>query len=431
MDGLSATVAERLQALIYSERAVAYLQVDAGLTLVGAGGHLEAYGLADLRLGEPAAEQAFFLEGLLPPVETPYVVPSMELASGRAADLHFFLDDDTLWVVLLDVSTERDAARRMQQKAYDMTLAQEREALFNRRLEAANAALLATQRELEASREALVCAHDQVQAQAAELAVWNKTLEERVSAQLAEIERMARLKRFFAPSLAELIVSSGNERILESHRRDIAVLFCDLRGFTSFAESAEPEEVMALLHDYHAALVPLIQRFEGTLDRFVGDGLIVYFNDPLPCPNPAERAVGLAVAMRDAVAALAQAWRRHDYQIGFGIGVAQGFATLGQIGFEGRFDYSAIGTVITTAARLCETAKDGQILVTSRVAAAVAEVADVKEIGPLTFKGLSRPLAVCNVEALKVAQRGSQGAQPLGTNRPPHDAVLKRARRRP
>ena len=432
MDGLSATVAERLQALIYSERAVAYLQVDAGLTLVGAGGHLEAYGLADLRLGEPAAEQAFFLEGLLPPVETPYVVPSMELASGRAADLHFFLDDDTLWVMLLDVSTERDAARRMQQKAYDMTLAQEREALFNRRLEAANAALLATQRELEASREALVCAHDQVQAQAAELAVWNKTLEERVSAQLAEIERMARLKRFFAPSLAELIVSSGNERILESHRRDIAVLFCDLRGFTAFAESAEPEEVMALLHDYHAALVPLIQAFEGTLDRFVGDGLIVYFNDPLPCPNPVERAVGLAVAMRDAVAALAQTWRRHGYKIGFGIGIAQGFATLGQIGFEGRFDYSAIGTVINTAARLCEAAKDGQILVTSRIAAAVAEVADVEEIGPLTLKGLSRPLAVCNVEALKndYAKSASDIARGDGADRShPADVGLKSAER--
>jgi class 3 adenylate cyclase len=291
----------------------------------------------------------------------------------------------------------------MQQKAYDMTLAQEREALLNRRLEAANAALLATQRELEASRDELVRAHDQVQAQAAELAVWNKTLEERVAAQVGEIERMARLKRFFAPSLAELIVSSGNERILESHRRDIAVLFCDLRGFTAFAESAEPEEVMTVLHDYHAALVPRIQAFEGTLDRFVGDGLIVYFNDPLPCPNPAERAVGLAVAMRDAMAALAQTWRRHDYQIGFGIGIAQGFATLGQIGFEGRFDYSAIGTVINTAARLCETAKDGQILVTSRVAAAVAEVADVEEIGPLTFKGLSRPLVICNVQALKAA----------------------------
>ena len=403
MEGLPATVAEQLQALTYGERAVAYLQVDAELNLVGAGGHLEAYGLAGLHFGEPAAEQAYFLEGLLPPVETPYVVPSMELGSGRVADLHFCLQDDTCWVVLLDVSAERDAARRMQQKAYDMTLAQEREALLNRRLEAANAALLATQCELQASRDALARAHDQVQAQAAELATWNKTLEERVAAQVVEIEQMARLKRFFAPSLAELIVSSGNERILESHRRDIAVLFCDLRGFTAFAESAEPEEVMTLLHDYHAALVPLIQAFEGTLDRFVGDGLMVYFNDPLPCPNSAERAVSLAIAMRGAVAALAQTWRRHDYQLGFGIGIAQGFATLGQIGFEGRFDYSAIGTVINTAARLCEAAKDGQILVTSRIAAAVAEVADVREIGPLTLKGLSRPLAVGNVEALKVA----------------------------
>lgn len=403
MEGLPATVVEQLEALICGERAVAYLQVDAGLTLVGAGGNLEAYGLAGLRLGEPVAEQAFFLEGLLPPVETPCVVPSMELASGRVADIHLFLQAETLWVVLLDVSTERDAARRMQQKAYDMTLAQEREALLNRRLEAGNAALLATQRDLEASRDALARAHEQVQAQAAELAVWNKTLEERVAAQLAEIERMARFKRFFAPALAELLVSSGNERILESHRRDIAVLFCDLRGFTAFAESAEPEEVMALLHDYHAALVPLIQAFDGTLDRFVGDGLMVYFNDPLPCPDPAERAVALAVAMRAAVAELAQKWRRHEYQLGFGIGIAQGFATLGQIGFEGRFDYSAIGTVINTAARLCEAAKDGQILVTSRVAAAVAEAADVRGIGPLTIKGLSRPLAICNVEALKVA----------------------------
>ena len=401
MEALPAAVAERLRALIYNERSIAYLQVDAGLTLVGAGGHLEAYGLAGLRLGEPAAEQAFFLEGLLPPVETPCVVPSVELASGRAADLQFFLEGEMCWVVLLDVSANRDAARRMQQKAYDMTLAQEREALLNRQLEAANAALLATQSELEASRDALARAHDQVQAQAAELAAWNKTLEERVAAQLAEIERMARLKRFFAPALAELIVSSGNEHILESHRRDVAVLFCDLRGFTAFAESAEPEELMTLLHDYHAALVPLIQTFEGTLDRFVGDGLMVYFNDPLPCPNPAERAVALAVAMRGAVAALAQTWRRHDYQLGFGIGIAQGFATLGQIGFEGRFDYSAIGTVINTAARLCEAAKDGQILVTSRVAAAVAAITDLGEIGPLTLKGLSRPLAVCNIEAFK------------------------------
>src|SRR5258707_1656200 len=401
MEGLPASVARRLQASAFGARAVAYLQIDAGLTLIGAGGHLETYGLTALRLGEPAAEQAIFLHGLLPLVETPYFLPSVELANSRAADLHFHVDADIVWLVLLDVTAERDAARRVQQKAYDMTLLQEREALLNRRLEAANAALLATQRELEGSREALVRAHARLQAQAAELAAWNKTLEERVTVQLAEIERMTRLKRFLAPALAELIVSSGNERILESHRRDIAVLFCDLRGFTSFAESAEPEEVMELLHDYHAALVPLIQACEGTLDRFVGDGLIVYFNDRLPRPNPAERSVRLPVAMRDAVAALAQTWYRRGHQIGFGIGVAQGYATLGQIGFEGRFDYSAIGTVINTAARLCEAATNGQILVTSRIAAAVAETADVTEIAPLTFKGISRPLAVSNVAGLK------------------------------
>jgi class 3 adenylate cyclase len=387
MENLPASVARVVQALAFGERAVAYLQIDAALALVGAGGHLEAYGLAALRFGEPATEQAPFLEGLLPVAEAPYCLPSIELANGRAADLHFHLDGGIVWVVLLDVTAERDAARRMQQKAYDMTLLQEREAQLNRRLEAANAALLQTQRELEASREALAAS--------------NKTLEERVAAQVAEIERMGRLKRFFPPALAELIVSSGNERILESHRRDIAVLFCDLRGFTAFAESAEPEEVMELLHDYHGTLVPLIQAFEGTLDRFLGDGLIVFFNDPLPCPNPAERAVHLAVGMRDAVAGLAQTWRRRGHQIGFGIGAAQGFATLGQIGFEGRFDYSAIGTVINTAARLCDAAANGQILVTSRIAAAVAETADVREIGPLTLKGMSRPLAVSNVAGLK------------------------------
>jgi class 3 adenylate cyclase len=401
MTGLPASVAERLQALTCSERSVAYLEIDGGMSLVGAGGELAAYGLASLRLGEPALAQAWFLEGLLPLDETPYRVPSVELAPGRAADLHFHRDGDTLWVVLLDVTAERDAARRVQQKAYDMTLLQEREAQLNRRLAAANAALIATQRELEASREALIRAHEQVQAQAAELAAWNRTLEARVAAQLGEIERMARLKRFLAPSLAELIVSTGNERLLESHRRDIAAVFCDLRGFTAFAETAEPEEVTELLQDYHRAVVPLIQSFEGTLDRFVGDGLMVFFNDPLPCPDPAERAVRLAVAMRDAVTALAAAWRRRGHAIGFGVGVAQGFATLGRIGFEGRFDYSAIGTVINTVARLCEAAKDGQILVTARVAAAVAEIAEIAEIGPLPVRGLSRPLVVSNVGGLK------------------------------
>jgi class 3 adenylate cyclase len=409
MEDLPQSVADRLQVLSYRERAVAYLEIDDGLILLGAGGELAIYGLAALRLGEPAVEQAWFLAGVLPPEETSSVVPSVEMATGRVADVHLYRDGHAFWVVLLDVTAERDAARRIQQKAYDMTLLQEREALLNRQLEAANSALLATQRDLEASREALLRAHEKVQAQAAELAAWNETLEERVRLQLGEIERMTRLKRFFAPTLAELIVSSGNERILESHRRDIAVLFCDLRGFTAFAETAEPEEVMQLLHEYHRAVVPLIQSFEGTLDRFVGDGMMVFFNDPLPCPDPAERAVALAVAMRDAVAALAAAWRRRGHEIGFGIGIAQGFATLGQIGFEGRFDYSAIGTVTNTAARLCDAAKDGQILVTPRIAAAVAATAELCDIGPIAVKGLSRRIAVTDIVGLKGAERRQAG----------------------
>jgi class 3 adenylate cyclase len=383
MEDLPAQVADRLQALTFADRAVAWLYVDDALALVGAGGRLEAYGLGALRLGAPAVEQAAFLEGLLPLVETPYLVPSIELAKGCVADLHFWRDEGGVWVLLVEVTLERDATRRLQQKAYDVTLLQEREAALNRRLEAA---------------------HAELRAQSAELARWNKTLEERVAAQVGELERMSRLKRFLAPALAELIVSSGDESILESHRRDIAALFCDLRGFTAFAESAEPEEVLELLRGYHATLVPLIQSFEGTLDRFAGDGLMVFFNDPLPCPNPAERAVRLAVAMREAVAALAAGWRRRGHQIGFGVGVAQGFATLGQIGFEDRFDYSAIGTVVNTAARLSDAAADGQILVTSRVASAVGDFAELGDIGSLAIKGLSRSLVVSNVVALKSGQ---------------------------
>jgi class 3 adenylate cyclase len=383
MEDLPAQVADRLQALTFADRAVAWLYVDDALALIGAGGRLEAYGLGALRLGAPAVEQAAFLEGLLPLVETPYLVPSIELAKGCVADLHFWRGEGGVWVLLLEVTSERDATRRLQQKAYDMTLLQEREAALNRRLEAA---------------------HAELRAQSAELARWNRTLEERVAAQVGELERMSRLKRFLAPALAELIVSSGDESILESHRRDIAALFCDLRGFTAFAESAEPEEVLELLRGYHATLVPLIQSFEGTLDRFAGDGLMVFFNDPLPCPNPAERAVRLAVAMRDAVAALAVGWRRRGHQLGFGVGIAQGFATLGQIGFEGRFDYSAIGTVVNTAARLSDAAADGQILVTSRVAGAVGDFAELGDIGSLAIKGLSRSLVVSNVVALKSGQ---------------------------
>jgi class 3 adenylate cyclase len=208
------------------------------------------------------------------------------------------------------------------------------------------------------------------------------------------------LKWFLAPQIAQRIVSSGGEAILESHRRDIVVLFCDMRGFTAFSETAEPEDVMAVLREYHDALGPLVHRYEGTLDRFTGDGMLVVFNDPVPCPDPALRAVRLAVEMRDAAVSLARSWMARGHEIGFGVGIAQGYATLGRIGFEGRFDYTAIGTVTNVAARLCAEAKDGQILVTQRVAAAIDKIAELQQLGDIAFKGLSRPIAVLNVSGL-------------------------------
>jgi len=221
-----------------------------------------------------------------------------------------------------------------------------------------------------------------------------------VSAQVGEIERVSRLKWFLAPQIAETIVSSGGEAILESHRRDIVVLFCDMRGFTAFSETAEPEDVMAVLREYHSALGPLIHRYEGTLERFTGDGMIVIFNDPVPCPDPALRAVRLALDMRDAVVSLTQLWADRGHEIGFGVGIAQGYATLGRIGFEGRFDYTAMGTVTNLAARLCAEAKPGQILVTRRVAGAIDSLADLEPLGDIVLKGLSRPVAVLNVISL-------------------------------
>ena len=213
--------------------------------------------------------------------------------------------------------------------------------------------------------------HDQVAAQAADLAAWNRTLEQRVEQQLCEIERVSRLKRFLSPQVAELILSSGDERVLESHRRAITVLFCDLRGFTAFSETAEPEEVMSVLRDYHAVLGALIHKHEGTVERFAGDAIMVLFNDPLPCADPNRQAVQMAVEMRDQVAALAAKWRQHGHELGFGVGVAHGYATLGRIGFEGRYDYGAVGSVVNLAARLCAAAEDGQILIEGKVKSAV------------------------------------------------------------
>jgi class 3 adenylate cyclase len=200
--------------------------------------------------------------------------------------------------------------------------------------------------------------------------------------------------------LAELIVSSGDETILESHRRQITVVFCDLRGFTSFAETVEPEEVMAVIGEYHTVLGELVHRFEGTLERFTGDGLMVFFNDPVPVADPAARAVRMAVAMRDQIGELTRKWRRLGYELDFGVGIASGYATLGRIGFEGRFDYAAIGTVTNLAARLCSEAIGGQILISQRVFGVLGELIEAEELGEFTLKGFSRPVVAYNVQRL-------------------------------
>jgi len=242
--------------------------------------------------------------------------------------------------------------------------------------------------------------HEQVQAQAADLANWNQTLARRVEEQVAEIERIGRLKRFLAPQVAQLI-SSGDERVLESHRREVTIVFCDLRDFTPFSETAEPEEVITVLREYHKTLGALIDKFEGTIERFAGDGLLVLFNDPLPCADPSARAVRMAVEMRDQVAKLAAGWRAQGHELGFGIGIAHGYATLGCVGFEGRFQYSATGTVPNLASRLCDEARNGQILVDAKVHAQVKGLAEVESVGELRLKGFHRPVKVFNVRGLQ------------------------------
>jgi class 3 adenylate cyclase len=227
----------------------------------------------------------------------------------------------------------------------------------------------------------------------------NEQLEQRVADQVGEIERMGRLRRFLPPQVADLIVASGTEKQLESHRREITALFCDLRGFTGFSESSDPEDVMALLRDYHAAIGEIIIKYSGTLERYAGDGVMVVFNDPVPVEKPALQAVLMALEMRDVIGALTEKWRRLGHDIGFGIGIAHGFATLGTIGFEGRFDYAAIGTVSNVASRLCDEAKPSQILISPRVLMAVEDAVTTEPAGEFTLKGIRRPMAAHNVLA--------------------------------
>jgi class 3 adenylate cyclase len=234
---------------------------------------------------------------------------------------------------------------------------------------------------------------EQVEAQSRQLVTLNQQLEQRVTDQVDEIERMSRLRRFLPPQVADLIVASGSENQLESHRREITALFCDLRGFTGFTESADAEDVMALLRGYHAAIGEIIIKYNGTLERYAGDGVMVVFNDPVPVENPALQAVLMALEVREALGALTETWSRLGHEIGFGIGIAHGFATLGTIGFEGRFD----GTVSNVASRLCDEAKPGQILISPRVLTKVESAVKVEPVGEFELKGIRRPLAAYNV----------------------------------
>jgi adenylate cyclase len=243
--------------------------------------------------------------------------------------------------------------------------------------------------------------HDQVETLAAEVKEWNASLERRVAAQVGELERVGRLRRFFSPQLAELIVNGGTDDPLKSHRREITVVFLDLRGFTAFAEVAEPEEVMGVLREYHQATGKLILEYEGTLEHFTGDGITILFNDPLPIPNPSERAVRMALAIRERVGRMAEDWVKRGYELSLGIGIAQGFATIGAIGFEGRWDYSAIGTVTNLAARLCGEVPGDQILIAQRVYAGVETLVEVEPQEVLTLKGFRRPVIAYRVRGLK------------------------------
>lgn len=264
-------------------------------------------------------------------------------------------------------------------------------------LEARIGACLEKKRLRDQERELL----ETVSHQAGALAEWNETLERRVAEQVEELDRMARLRRFLSPQLADLLVTKGDETVLQTHRRDIAVLFVDLSGFTAFSETSEPEDVMAVLREFHSELGRLVREFEATVGFFAGDGLMVFWNDPLPCPDPAERAVRMAVALRERLVPLTAAWRKRGHDLGFAVGVASGYATLGEIGFEGRYDYGVIGSVVNLASRLCDHAERDQILISARAKLAVEDIAAVEEVGAVPLKGFHAPVAVFNVTGLR------------------------------
>jgi class 3 adenylate cyclase len=366
MDDLPASLAERLRELTFNERAVAYLQIDAALTLVGAGGHLENYGLAAMRLGEPAVEQAYFLEGLLPLEETPFFVPSVELDCGRAADLHFHLDAGTVWVVLLDVTAYRDATRRLQQKAYEMTLLQEKEAQLNRRLQDMN-------RELEASNDFLV----------------------RIS---------TKISHYLAPQIFKSIFSGQKDVTIHTERKELTIFFSDIKDFTATTEGLQPEEITHLLNEYFTEMSAIALKHGGTVDKFIGDALVIFFGDPETkgTMEDARACLNMATEMQRRLAALNVKWRGAGTEQPFRVrmGVNTGFCNVGNFGSVDRMDYTAIGAEVNLAARLQSIAEPGHIVISYETYALVRDIVAARALPQISVKGISRTVVPYVVEGV-------------------------------
>jgi class 3 adenylate cyclase len=366
MEVLPASLAERLRKLTYNERAVAYLQVDAALTLVGAGGHLDNYGLAAVRLGEPVVEQVYFLEGLLPLEESPYFVPSVELDSGRAADLHFHQDGATVWVVLLDVTAARDAARQMQQKAYEMTLLQEKEVQLNRRLESLN-------RDLEAANDFLV------------------TISTKIS-------------YYLAPQIYKSIFSGQKDVAIHTERKELTIFFSDIKDFTATTERLQPEEITFLLNEYFTEMSTIALKHGGTVDKFIGDALVIFFGDPETkgTVEDARACINMATEMQSRLAELNVKWRSAGTEQPFRVrmGVNTGFCNVGNFGSAQRMDYTAIGAEVNLAARLQSIAEPGHIVISYDTYVLVRDIVAARALPQISVKGISRTVVPYVVEGV-------------------------------
>ena len=367
MQGVPASLAARLQELTYDDRAVAYLQVDATLNLIDAGGHLDNYGLTAMRLGESAVEQAFFLEGLLPLVESPYFVPSIELDCGRAADLHLHQDGDTVWVVLFDVTEQRDATRRLQQKAYDMTLLQEKEAELNRRLADMN-------RELEASNDFLA----------------------RIS---------SKISHYLAPQIYKSIFSGQRDVTIHTERKELTIFFSDIKDFTSTTEHLQPEEITLLLNEYFTEMSAIAHNHGGTVDKFIGDALVIFFGDPETkgTVEDARACLNMATEMQRRLAELNVKWRSAGTEQPFRVrmGINTGFCNVGNFGSSDRMDYTIIGAEANLASRLQSIAQPGGIVLSYETFMLVREMVRARALEPITLKGIAYPVVPYAVEGME------------------------------